>query len=162
MNDWTNTPPPTPQENFATNAPAARIIPAGIEKVEGGVCQGAGFVEPDNTGVIQQNGRFVAGVSGNPRGRPKGARNRLTNSFMDLLANDVALHGASVLAALRAANPAEYVRLVISVLPKSLIMDWERKFDIDADNMTQEQLVQLLDQIQREKFIQKTLESVAG
>lgn len=31
---------------------------------------------PENTGKIQENGRFKKGKSGNPRGKPKGARHK--------------------------------------------------------------------------------------
>ncbi len=31
---------------------------------------------PENTGEIQENGRFKKGKSGNPRGKPKGARHK--------------------------------------------------------------------------------------
>jgi len=31
---------------------------------------------PENTGEIQENGRFKKGTSGNPRGKPKGARHK--------------------------------------------------------------------------------------
>jgi Family of unknown function (DUF5681) len=49
-------------------------------------------VAPENTGDQQAdgrvNGRFHAGQSGNPRGRPKGSLNRSTLLLRDLLADD--------------------------------------------------------------------------
>jgi Family of unknown function (DUF5681) len=42
---------------------------------------------PENTGRIQ-DGRFQVGVSGNPAGRPKGARNRSTRLAEALLDDD--------------------------------------------------------------------------
>ena len=44
-------------------------------------------VNPENTGRIQ-DGRFRAGVSGNPNGRPKGARNHATRLAEALLEDD--------------------------------------------------------------------------
>ena len=41
-------------------------------------------VNPENTGRIQ-DGRFRNGMSGNPAGRPKGARNRATRLAEELL-----------------------------------------------------------------------------
>lgn len=35
-----------------------------------------GVQMPENTGEIQENGRFKKGKSGNPRGKPKGARHK--------------------------------------------------------------------------------------
>ena len=44
-------------------------------------------VNPENTGR-KQDGRFRAGVSGNPTGRPKGARNRATRLAEALLEDE--------------------------------------------------------------------------
>lgn len=41
------------------------------------------MVEPENSGRLQ--GRFVAGTSGNPAGRPRGSRNRTTLAAQALL-----------------------------------------------------------------------------
>ncbi len=43
---------------------------------------------PENTGEIQERGKFKKGQSGNPKGKPKGARNRST------LAAEVLLEGS--------------------------------------------------------------------
>lgn len=40
---------------------------------------------PENTGKIQENSRFQKGQSGNPRGKPKGARNKSTLAAEALL-----------------------------------------------------------------------------
>lgn len=40
---------------------------------------------PENTGKIQESSRFQKGQSGNPRGKPKGARNRSTLAAEALL-----------------------------------------------------------------------------
>jgi hypothetical protein len=41
--------------------------------------------------VSKQRGRpFAAGISGNPDGRPKGSRNKLTETFLDTVAKDFA------------------------------------------------------------------------
>ncbi|HLJ49100.1 MAG TPA: DUF5681 domain-containing protein [Bryobacteraceae bacterium] len=45
-------------------------------------------MEPDKTGEIQGSrncGRFVRGQSGNPAGRPRGARNKATAAALELL-----------------------------------------------------------------------------
>jgi hypothetical protein len=50
-------------------------------------------LEPENTGR-DQAGRFVPGASGNPRGKPQGARNRAISALETLMGNsaeDVAM-----------------------------------------------------------------------
>lgn len=158
-NDWPNTSPPPPVENSPTNAPDAKIM-RGAEKTEGVFDIGSGFVVPVNTGAIQQNTRFQSGVSGNPKGRPKGARNKFTETIMRTLVDDFAANGANVLATLRATNPEAYVRVMVSLLSKSSIQKYEQSFDIDFANITQDELVKLIDDVQRQKFIENTLESI--
>jgi len=46
------------------------------------------MAEPDNTGVKQARGRFRKGESGNPAGKPPGARNRVTLAVERLLEAD--------------------------------------------------------------------------
>ncbi len=44
--------------------------------------------KPEKSGAEQGSGRFRAGVSGNPRGKPKGARNHATLAVLALLEGD--------------------------------------------------------------------------
>lgn len=45
---------------------------------------------PENTGGIQENGRFKKGKSGNPRGKPKGARHKASMMAEMLFENEIA------------------------------------------------------------------------
>jgi hypothetical protein len=45
---------------------------------------------PENTGQIQEKGRYKRGRSGNPHGKPKGARNRSTLAAEALLEGSLA------------------------------------------------------------------------
>lgn len=56
---------------------------------------------------------------GNP-GRPKGSRNRLGEAFIQALYVDFTENGPEVIAAVRAEDPATYMRVVASILPKEL------------------------------------------
>ena len=53
---------------------------------------------PEDTGTQQARGRkatqFKPGQSGNPKGRPKGARNRLGTQFLEALEADFKQHGS--------------------------------------------------------------------
>lgn len=44
---------------------------------------------PENTGEIQENGRFKKGASGNPRGKPKGAKHKASLLAEKLFENDI-------------------------------------------------------------------------
>lgn len=62
-------------------------------------------------------GRFVAGNSGNG-GRPKGARAKLGEEFLKTLLADYNEHGANVIAQVREEKPADYIKVIASILPK--------------------------------------------
>lgn len=80
---------------------------------------------PENTGR-NQDGTFAKGVSGNPAGKPKGARTKLTESFLDvLLADFVAAHdgktqGAEAIRVMRAERPNEYAKMIAGLLAKEV------------------------------------------
>lgn len=44
---------------------------------------------PENTGQIQEKGRFKKGKSGNPKGKPKGAKHRASLLAEKLFENDI-------------------------------------------------------------------------
>jgi hypothetical protein len=70
----------------------------------------------------KQNGFHLwkPGQSGNPAGRPKGARNKLGEEFIQSLYEDYKVHGVSVIERVREARPHEYLRIVASLLPKQV------------------------------------------
>jgi hypothetical protein len=61
---------------------------------------------------------FKPGQSGNPKGRPKGARNRLGTQFLEALEADFKQHGPQAIALVREKKPEVYIRVVADLLPK--------------------------------------------
>jgi Family of unknown function (DUF5681) len=61
---------------------------------------------------------FKPGQSGNPKGRPKGARNRLGTQFLEALEADFKQHGSQAIALVREKKPEVYIRVVADLLPK--------------------------------------------
>ena len=70
---------------------------------------------------------FPHGRSGNPRGRRKGARNKLTRAFLESLADDFQYHGAGAIEEMRRRKPDRYLELIRSVLPPQEIILGSRK-----------------------------------
>ena len=76
---------------------------------------------PDPIG--NNRGQWQPGQSGNPAGRPKGARNRVSEKLLEVLEKDFAEHGAAVIEAVRMKRPHEYLKVVASLMPKQLEID---------------------------------------
>jgi hypothetical protein len=73
----------------------------------------------DNTEKKLRNLRpFKPGQSGNPKGRPKGARNRLGNQFLEALEVDFNRFGPQAIVLMRERKPDIYIRVVAGLLPK--------------------------------------------
>ena len=62
--------------------------------------------------------KWQKGQSGNPKGRPKGSRDAITKAFIDDLSEDWREHGLETIQRAREERPAEYVRMVASLIPK--------------------------------------------
>lgn len=74
------------------------------------------------------------GQSGNPAGRPKGARSILQEQFFKALQKDFEENGVAVLEAMRADKPNEYARMVASLMSKELTgADGEALFPASVD-----------------------------
>lgn len=56
---------------------------------------------------------------GNP-GRPKGARNKLGEAFLNDMLDDWEKHGTAVIETVRAEKPDQYLKVVASILPKEM------------------------------------------
>jgi Family of unknown function (DUF5681) len=77
---------------------------------------------PKDTGTQQAPGpkatQFKPGQSGNPKGRPKGARNRLGTQFLEALEADFNKFGPQAIGLVREKKPEVYIKVVADLLPK--------------------------------------------
>lgn len=60
------------------------------------------------------------GQSGNPAGRPKGARSKLSEAFFKALADDFEKHGETAIRSVGADRPQDYVRVIASLQSKEI------------------------------------------
>ena len=92
--------------------------------------------------------RFEKGNSysanGNGSGRPKGSRNKLCRAVLEDLLADWAEGGAAAIKMMRIERPAEYVRVMCSILPKEML------FENTATELDDDQLAELIGHIREQ------------
>jgi hypothetical protein len=144
---------------------------SGFETFEGatrkndeGVAIGATAPEPagaaEPTARVQRGRPFRPGQSGNPRGRPKGSRNKLTETLISTIADDFAEHGAAAIARVRAEDPTMYLRIVSTLVPRDLILEHEQRPDVDYAELTDDECNELMRAESRRRLMEIGLETV--
>src|SRR6516162_10510583 len=92
----------------------------------------------DNTETKQRNLiPYKPGQSGNPKGRPQGSRNKLSEEFFRDLCDAWQAFGKPALETLATLYPAEFVRVVASLMPKETQATITR---VNLDRISDEQL----------------------
>ena len=87
----------------------------------------------------KQDTRFKPGQSSNPAGRPKGSRNRISEKLLEALATDFDFHGREVIEKVRADRPADYLKIVASLVPKQMEID-EFRSSRKAEDLSDDEL----------------------
>jgi hypothetical protein len=78
-------------------------------------------------GVTRHSGQWKPGQSGNPLGRPKGTRNRFSETFVADVAESWDRHGQRVLEHLATLEPARYADLCSRLIPREVVATLEQK-----------------------------------
>ena len=92
--------------------------------------------EPVKPEKDERTGRFLTGNIGGG-GRPKGARNKLGEAFLDALHEDFNEHGQAAIVQVRTEKPDQYLKVIASILPRDLNVNINPN-----DEMTDEQLIE--------------------
>lgn len=79
----------------------------------------SGASDPSTNGE-KKDTRIKPGEVRNPNGRPKGARHKLGQLFLETMLKDFEEHGEGVILAVRDEKPDQYLKVVASILPKEL------------------------------------------
>lgn len=85
-----------------------------------------------------ETGRFLPGNSGFG-GKPKGARSKLGEMFLEALRDDFAENGVEAITRVRAERPSDYLKVIASLMPKDLNLNVN-----NLDDATDDELVQRL------------------
>jgi hypothetical protein len=94
-------------------------------------------------------GQFQKGNSGNPAGRSNGARNRLSEGFLQVLADDFQANGKENVELVRKKRPHDYLKIVASVMPKRMELEDVRGPTRLAADMTDDELAAPIDDTKR-------------
>jgi hypothetical protein len=79
---------------------------------------------------------FEPGNNANPKGRPKGSKNKLSEDFVRALAKDFEEHGEQAICHVREEKPDAYLKVIASIIPKEFVF----KEESNLDDLTDEQL----------------------
>jgi hypothetical protein len=79
-------------------------------------------------------GRFLSGNIGG--GRPKGARAKLGEAFIEALKDDFEENGIAAIQAVRSEKPDQYLKVIASLLPKDINLNFNDNSEMTDDELT--------------------------
>lgn len=83
------------------------------------------MTKADVTAPKQRGVPFQPGQSGNPAGRPKGARSKLGEAFIEAMRASFEERGTEAIEAVINDKPDQYLKVIASLMPKQFDLDEE-------------------------------------
>ena len=77
-------------------------------------------MDAENTAPKQRGVPFQPGQSGNPAGRPKGARSKLGEAFLEAMRASFEERGEEAIQAVITEKPDQYLKVIASLMPKEI------------------------------------------
>ncbi len=96
------------------------------------------MAEPDNTGPKQIETLFKPGQSGNPAGRPKGAKSKLQEDFLRDVRDAWEERGPAAIQGMIEQKPHEFVKMVAGLMPKELSLKVGELDDLTDDQLARQ------------------------
>jgi hypothetical protein len=93
---------------------------------------------PVDRGTPANAGRWQPGVSGNPRGRPVGAKGRFSEALVSDFASEWREYGPEIIATVRQKDPVAFLQIATRLVPKEFLVQLERPSSVE--NLTDEEL----------------------
>ncbi len=87
--------------------------------------------------------KFESGKSGNPAGRPVGARSKLGEAFLEQMLADFQQHGKAAIERVRLEKPDQYLKVIASILPREVNLG----LDDDTADMTDAELLERIERL---------------
>jgi len=84
------------------------------------------------------------GQSGNPAGRPRGSRNKLSEAVISALYRDFSKHGEKAIAKVRRDQPGVYLKVIALLIPR----EHEVEHRGGVKGMTEEQIIDAIEAIE--------------
>lgn len=76
--------------------------------------------QPNLPAHLRDDLKWKPGQSGNPAGRPKGSRHKLSEDFFKALAEDFEAHGVAAIVKMRDERPGDYAKMVAGLMTKEV------------------------------------------
>jgi hypothetical protein len=96
-------------------------------------------------------------VSGNPHGRPVGAKNLLSADMYRDFAREWHEHGPAIIAAVRQKDPVAFLQIATRLIPKEVVMQLEAQPPRELEEPELDELIERLRDLQKFNAVLKPI-----